>query len=190
MSVAEGTVLGKVDFEKPADEEREDSLGLSSGVIIFKVLWSLWLFVAGFVLFAAFRRVFDRYASVLRERTLSAALWGVVGLLVMPVVILLLALTLVGIPLAIFVLDIAFWMIGLSQLATALLLGSLIMWKRESAGWAPFWAFALGLLIVRVLSFVPVLGWVNVLVGLVLGFGALAILIVEGYTSWRVSRTA
>ena len=190
MKIADGVVSGKVDFEKLSGEQPPTILGHSRGMFWFKILWTIWLFLTGLLLFAFFRKFFGKYSAVLRQRTLSTALWGIAGILLLPIAMVILAFTIVGIPFAILVLDLCFWLAYLSQLSTALLVGDLIFRNREAAGWAPFWSFAVGLLIVRVLSFIPVLGWLIVIVGLVLGFGALEQLIVEGYKSWRGSQPA
>ncbi len=103
---------------------------------------------------------------------------------------LILAITIVGIPFAILILDLCFWLACLSQLSTALLVGDLIFRNRESAGWAPFWSFTVGLLIVQALTFIPIVGCLIVVVGLVLGFGALELILAEGYKAWRGSQPA
>ncbi len=189
-TVANGTVSGKVDFETSISKQSPTILGFSRGMFWFKILWTVWLFLTGLVLFAFFRKVFGKYSAVLRQRTLATVLWGIAGIVVLPIVMLILAVTIVGIPFAILILDLCFWLSYLSQLSTALLVGDLIFRNRESAGWAPFWSFAAGLLIVRVLSFIPIVGWVIVIIGLVLGFGALELLIRDGYRSWRGSLPA
>ena len=189
-NVADGTVAGKVDFETSIGKQSHTILGLSRGMFWFKILWTAWLFLTGLVLFAFFRKVFGKYSAVLRQRTLATVLWGIAGIVVLPIAMLILAITIAGIPFAILILDLCFWLAYLSQLSTALLVGDLIFRNRESAGWAPFWSFATGLLIVRALTFIPIVGWLIVIIGLVLGFGALELLIGEGYRSWRGSRPA
>jgi hypothetical protein len=189
-TIADGTVSGKVDFGTSIGKPSPTILGLSRGMFWFKILWSVWLFLTGLILFGFFRKVFGAYSSVLRQRTTSTILWGIAGIVVLPIVMLILAVTIVGIPFAILILDLCFWLAYLSQLSTALLVGDLIFRNRESGGWAPFWSFTVGLLIVRALSFIPIVGWLIVIIGLVLGFGALEMLIGEGYRSWRGSRPA
>ena len=190
MKIADGTVSGKVDLGKLAGKQPPTILGHTRGMFWFKILWTVWLFLTGLVLFVFFRKVFGKYCAILRQRTLSTALWGIAGIVVLPILMLILAITIVGIPFAILILDLCFWLAYLSQLSTALLVGDLIFRNRESVGWAPFWSFTVGLLIVRALTFIPIVGWLIVIIGLVLGFGALELLIGEGYKSWRGSQPA
>ena len=185
MKIADGTVSGKVDFEKLVGKQSPTILGHSRGMFWFKILWTVWLFLTGLILFVFFRRVFGKYRAVLRQSTLSTVLWGIAGIVVLPIVMLILAITIVGLPFAILILDLSFWLVYLSQLSTALLVGDLIFRNRESAGWAPFWSYTVGLLIVQALTFIPFVGWLIVIIGLVLGFGALELLVGEGYKSWR-----
>jgi hypothetical protein len=190
MKIADGTVSGKVDFEKFVGKQTPTILGHSRGMFWFKILWTVWLFLTGLILFVFFRKVFGKYCAVLRQRTLSTVLWGIGGIVVLPIVMLILAITIIGIPFAIFIFDLCVWLAYLSQLSTALLVGDLIFRNRESAGWAPFWSFTVGLLIVQVLTFIPIVGSLIVITGLILGFGALERLIREGYKAWRGSQPA
>jgi hypothetical protein len=187
LKIAEGSVSGTVDFKTSAGKEPTTILGYSTGAFWFKVLWTLWLLLTGLMVFVLFRRVFVGYCAVLRQRTVSTILWGVCGIVLLPLVMVILAMTLIGIPFAILLLDIYFWLSYFSQLSTALLVGDLIFRNRESGGMAPFWAFTVGLLIVQGLTFIPYLGWLIVIIGLVLGFGALQLLIGGGWSSLRAS---
>lgn len=190
MKIAEGTVSGKVDFETLAGKQPPTILGHSRGMFWFKILWTVWLFLTGLILFVFFRKVFGKYCAVLRERTLSTVLWGIAGIVVLPIVILVLAVTIVGIPFAILILDLCFWLAYLSQLSTALLVGDLIFRNRDSARWAPLWSFTVGLLLVQALTFIPIVGWLIVIMGLLLGFGALELLVGEAFKSRRGSQPA
>jgi hypothetical protein len=190
LKIAQGTVSGKVSFEKFVGKQRPTILGHSPGMFCFKILWTVWLFLTGLILFALFRKVFDKYCAVLRQRTLSTVLWGIAGIVVLPIATVILAITIVGIPFAILLIELCFWLAYLSQLSTALLVGDLIFRNRESGGWAPLWSFTVGLLIVQALTFIPIVGWLIVIIGFVLGFGALMLLIGEGYKSWRGSQSA
>jgi cytoskeletal protein CcmA (bactofilin family) len=185
LKIAEGSVTGKVEFVKATREEAPTILGRSPGAFWFKILWTLWLFLSGLVLFALFRKIFIGYSAALRQRTVPCALWGIAGLVVLPIAMILLAITIVGMPFALLLFDLYFWMAYFSQLSTALLLGDLLFRNRESGGWAPFWAFAVGLLIVQVLTFIPYVTALVVIVGLVLGFGALLLLIGD---AWKLRR--
>jgi hypothetical protein len=185
MKIAEGSVLGKAEFISSPRQQPATILGHSVGMFWFKILWAVWLFLTGLFLFAAFRKVFVRYASLLREQTVPSILWGIAGLVVLPIAILILTLTIVGIPFAILVLDLCFWGAYFSQLSTGLLVGDLIFRNRESAGWGPFWAFTVGLLIVQAFAFIPYVGWLVIIAGLVLGFGAIELLLGEGWKAVR-----
>jgi cytoskeletal protein CcmA (bactofilin family) len=190
MKITDGTVTGTVDFVKSVSKHPPTILGYSRELFWFKIFWTVWLFLTGLVLFAFFRKAFGKYRAVLRQRTVAALLWGIAGIVVLPMVIVILAVTIVGLPFAILLFDLCIWLTYLSQLSTAFLVGDLIFRKPESAGWGPFLSFAAGLLIVQLLSFIPFVSWLIVGAGLLLGFGALALLLGEGYKSWRTSQPA
>jgi cytoskeletal protein CcmA (bactofilin family) len=185
MKIAEGSVLGKAEFVSSPGRQPATILGYSAGMFWFKILWAVWLFLTGLLLFAAFRKIFVRYATLLRERTVSTILWGIAGLVVLPIIIVILALSIVGIPFAILVFDLCVWTVYLSQLSTGLFVGDLIFRNRESGGFGPFWAFTVGLLIVQAFTFIPYVGWLIIVVGLILGIGAIELLLGEGWKAVR-----
>jgi hypothetical protein len=187
MSIADGTVRGKIDFENSEAKHASRILWYTPGMFWFKVLWAVWLLVLGLAFFMIFRKTFIAYATTVRRRTVVSALWGLAGLLLLPFVMAVLTVTIAGIPLMFLLFDIYLWLALLSQLSLALLLGDLIFRNIQETGWAPFWAFLVGLLILQALSFIPYLCALIAIVNLVLGFGALVVLLGE---AWRARRAA
>lgn len=187
MVIADSTVAGRTEFVKSEAGETTRMLWQTPGMFWFKVLWSGWLLVLGMVFFALFRRTFIAYATTVRRRTILSGLWGLAGLVGIPLAMAVLILTIAGIPLMLLLFDVYLWLALFSQLSLALLLGELVFRNSQEVGWAPFWAFLVGLLIVRALSFIPYLGMLILIVGLVLGFGALVVLIGEAWLARRAA---
>ena len=94
-------------------------------------------------------------------------------MIVIPVAAAILFVTIVGVPLGIFLLATFFWILYVSQLSLGIVLGGRIMGMDGKTGWNLFLAFAAGLLIVYMLTFVPYLRVLIYLASLLFGLGAI-----------------
>lgn len=99
-----------------------------------------------------------------------------------PILAVLLAISIIGFPVTIFL--VGLFLVGLfaAYLAVALVLGQLILRRFRGEGRGGFWgrigALALGILILAVAAFIPVLGPIITIVALMMGFGAMTLQIV------------
>lgn len=187
VHIGDGTVRGTVKIVAP---EEKETMGIAGGPgfgVFLRILWAACLLVTGAVFFALFRGIFVRYATMVRNRSVTSLLWGFASILLLPVLMIILAVTVVGFPLALLLFDVYFWFAFLSQLSLALLTGELIFRNMQGGGWAPFWSFLVGLLIVQALTFIPYLGGLIIVVGFVWGFGALVLLVGDAWTARRAA---
>ncbi len=110
----------------------------------------------GFILLGLFPKGFEKVARAIENRPYASFGWGIVILLLTPLIVILFALTIVGIPVSLVLLFLSYlaW-IGASYL-TAFFLGRKILLARfgERRGWSLF----MGLLIIYLLGLVPILG--------------------------------
>jgi hypothetical protein len=173
IQIAAGTVLGEVDISLPETGRARHILGFQPWHFWFKVLWAFSLLASGLVLVFLFPRQSAGVGAAIINEPGKSLIWGFVGLIVMPVASILLAITVIGIPLGVVLLAICFVMAYLSQLSLGLALAHRLYGTEGRRSWALFWPFAAGLLIVQALTFFPYLGIVVVLAGLVVGFGAI-----------------
>ena len=90
------------------------------------------------------------------------------------------AVTVIGIPLALFVLFLYCWFLYLTQLSLPLVIG---WWIRKGAalkGWELFWPLAVSVVVVQLLTLVPYVRGLLLLAGLILGFGMLLLIVKRG----------
>ena len=139
--------------------------------------------VLGAVLLAVFPVASGRLAARVAEAPLETALYGLLALVGVPVLLVLVALTVIGIPLA---------LVGAVLFALVAWVGSVYgryalgEWLLASADVDHRWAALLvGVVVVALLGLVPVLGGVVRFVVLLLGLGALAWLGLGGYRARR-----
>ncbi|MEE9288235.1 MAG: polymer-forming cytoskeletal protein [Bacteroidota bacterium] len=177
--IAEGAVGGELTLH--VEEESSDPealiLGLSPFQFGLRLYWFLSLLVVGLVLAHVLPDQMYAVGRFIWGRPIESFLWGIIGLVAIPVVVLLVCITVIGLPLALFLLVMYFWLLFLTQLSLGIVLGHLIFPVEDKEGFPLFGAFAVGLIIVQVFTFVPVANIVVVLLGFVLGMGAFLLLL-------------
>ncbi|WP_224447438.1 polymer-forming cytoskeletal protein [Haloprofundus salilacus] len=176
--------------------EREDDLATAAPVGTDGPLIPGWTFAVyglllNLLLGAILLFVFPSFSQrVVLEAARSPGLSGGVGLLsvvVVPLVLLLLVLTLVGIPLALVGSVLFGLLVWVGGVYGRFAVGAVILAYTDREGeWV---ALLVGVLVVGLVVQIPVLGWVvNLAVGLV-GLGALVLALSSGYRRRRAERT-
>ena len=169
-------------IEEGADvqgETRKPSRDFFRPVEVFAARVALWitatvsLLVLGLLLLGLAPRPMDRVAATWQASKGSAALWGIVLLIGLPVGAVLAMVTIVGIPFGIGVLLALGLLYSIGYVAGAWALGrSLVPAPRSRA-----LSFLAGFAIVRLLGLIPIVGGIVSVVVLVVGLGLLAVAI-------------
>lgn len=176
VSVAAGTVRGTVKTNIRTDRPALTSPFRAIG-IFGKIAYALMLMATAFVSVLVFPRHIRAAGSLLRTDAGKTALWGVIGLIAVPAAAIIMMITVIGIPLGLFVLVLYFWFLFLSQLSLPVLFGEFIGRGDKPRGWNLFWPIGVGVVVVQLLTAIPYLGFLAVLAGIILGLGALQILV-------------
>ncbi len=176
IHVALGTVHGKTEISGPEAHVRKHFLGMTPGGFWFKVLFTLSLFLTALVLAFLFPQQLTGVGTTILGRPGASALWGILIIILAPVVMLILLCTVIGVPLALFLLFIYLWYLYLSQLALGVVVGHRILGADGKHGWRLVGVVCLGILIVRILAFIPYIATLIVLGGMLFGVGALALI--------------
>lgn len=142
---------------------------LGLGVLIVSALSTL---LAGLALHIVFPRAMDHSVTELRDRTVGAGGLGLLLCLAAPFAIVLLLLTLIGIPLAIVLGALFLAILYLGRIVTMTWIGRLLLAGRTHPPGARI-AFLLGLVIYYGLRLIPVLGGFVGLAATCLGLGAM-----------------
>jgi hypothetical protein len=181
--IAPGAVRGKVDVSLRERTPAQTILGLSPWRFWWKILWTLSLVATALVLVLLFTKQITGIGRTILGHPAQSFLWGIIGLVAIPIVAVFLFITVIGIPVGLLLLLLYLWMIYLSQLSLGIALGQR-MFGAEGT-WRFFGAFAVGILVVQLLTLVPYLGTVLVLAGLLIGIGAILIQVQHEYDVWR-----
>jgi hypothetical protein len=149
------------------------------------VIFGLTLFATALALSFLLPGHLKSPASVLLNQPGQSIIWGFIMLIITPVLALILCLTVIAIPLGLFLFLLYLWFLYTSQLVIGVAVGSRLLGLEGKRGWSLFGAVAIGLLIVQILLFIPVVKIFVVLAGLVVGVGALVIAAKAGMATLR-----
>jgi hypothetical protein len=163
-----GTVGGTIDYTEAPDYEGEFR-GIS---LILSILWKLGYLILGLVFIKWFGALFFRIEKEVRESAVKKTIVGFLFIIVAAVICVLLAITVIGLPVAAFLgmffvmalmvaglivsYSLGFWILGLAKVKTN-----------------DYLVFVLGFIILTLLFMIPYAGMVIRVVTVSLGFGAL-----------------
>jgi hypothetical protein len=193
----DGAVLGNLTvsantFSNPGTagnvtfEEREVQSGLALPGL-FAVLVAIGFLILGLLII---RFLPGPFSAVVREVERSPVVRTVVGfvaIIVTAILLLIIAVTVIGLPVALVGGLIFIVSLMLSSLFVAYALGDVIA---SRTGWkaGPLWRFVLGFVILQILIFIPLLGALVQIIAVSLGYGGLLYALRGAYPPVRVGR--
>lgn len=168
LEQAEGAaVAGTITRNETARESRADYgslIGLTAGFAVYIFLTAL---ISALVLTAIFPQVFNKVSDAALERPLGTAGIGLVALIGVPVIVIGLMMTVLGIPLALMLLYVWLFIVFLSGVFSAYYLGRLLLRDTKN----PLLVMLGGGTLLLLSYFVPVLGVLTMFAALVMGVG-------------------
>lgn len=155
-TIEEGAqILGSVDRLEP-----ETPGGYSLGDFVWDAWWFLATFAVGALALLIFRPFLQRMVVAMRTSSLKTLLLGFLFFVCLPIAAVILAFTLVGIPIAVFTIMGWVALLYLSQIFVGLTVGQMILGQaRASRPAGPYLALFVGLVIVTLVMSIP---WVGV----------------------------
>ncbi|KKP91915.1 MAG: hypothetical protein UR94_C0009G0002 [Parcubacteria group bacterium GW2011_GWA2_36_10] len=150
-------VAGAINFTKINKNQSSKS---PTDILWTMVLKFFSLLVAGMVALYFFRSFFHSAIARAKAKHWQLVLWGLLFLVAGPIALLLVAMTFIGLPLAIITLLLWLIMLYMAQVVSAWLLGWWLKHKFfSSKNWTDLSILAFGILVFIILSKIPVLGW-------------------------------
>jgi hypothetical protein len=127
----------------------------------------------GFILLGLFPRIFERTVRALEKQPLASFSWGIIVTVMVPVVAVLFAVTIIGLPVSLALVILGYIVGILAQYLTAFFIGRRILLARfgERRGWA----ILLGLAMLAGLGLIPIFGVVIKLVLVLFALGGLVL---------------
>lgn len=180
-----GSVTAVEDLSVEAGPGDFGAPDLGPSNLVFGIYGALVTLLLGAVLLLAFPGFTGEVVAEVRDRPLRSSGIGLGGLVGIPLALLALVITVVGIPLTL----LGFMAFGVLVFVSAALAEYAVgTWALSAAGVDNRWAgLVVGVLGVALLSRIPVVGWLVNLVVFLLGFGAVLTLLYRGYRRHRGS---
>jgi len=130
--------------------------------------------VIGLVIISFWRETIVKITDLMSNKTSSAFGWGILALLLTPIIVFILLITVIGIPLALILL--ALWLIALclSKVLVGILAGRWLLNKfLPQQKNSLILGMVIGIVIVHLLFAIPLLGWVLALLATLWGLGGI-----------------
>jgi hypothetical protein len=186
-------IAGNLRYRVPKDKVHIDraarvtgtitALPISRGWGLWHWLWTLGGFLAGAVVVFLLPRFTAEATEFLRRRPIRAAVVAIVAGILIPIAIVIGAITAIGLPLALFTAAVFAVFGGMSEIPVAVWLGEQILHNRTPLGrQSAIVNFFLGALVLILVSIIPVLGDIVTFVAGCLGFGAILL------TAWAARK--
>jgi hypothetical protein len=188
------TVSGQRQIEKiatPSASLNDKTLGKAAGGwLAWTILSGLMALVGGAILLALFPAVSLKVARQIYETPLASLGWGFVYILLMPIFSLMLMITVLGLPLGVILLLVYVITLLLGGWLAAYAIGS----KIYNPGPLPTYIqqlgqFLIGLVVLRTLELIPVLGTVIKIIVLLISLGGMVLVLKEVMSSGAVTVT-
>jgi cytoskeletal protein CcmA (bactofilin family) len=179
--IPSGTVAGRVQYDPIERQPRQAPL--LNGLFDFGgLVWLAGSAILGGLVIVLAPRASARAVELGRQQPLPTFGLGLLALCVVPVAILLIAVTLVGIPLALAV-GALYWLgLMLAWPAMGLLVGTELARRvRRGAPMPVLGALLVGLIVLHLVTHLPILGGLVAFLGLAFGLG----LIAQSFRRWR-----
>ena len=177
VKIADGVVSGTTEITVHEVKPESRILGRGPWQFWFKVLWVLSLLVTALVCVLLLPKHLADVGATILHRPGMSALWGILGIILMPVAILILLVTIVGLPLGLLLLASFLWLLYVSQLTLGVALGERFFVKEPKTSGKRFWAYVLGIIIIQALTLIPYVCVLINLAGVVFGVGALLLVV-------------
>lgn len=179
VKLAAGVVHGNVEVSERKLAATSHILGLPAWRFWLKVVWALGLLVVGLGLSFIAPTQIKKVGSVITNRLGETSLIGILGIIVVPVVVIMLCVTVIGIPAGMLLLMLFLALLYLSQFSLGIVLADRLFPLERRMQWSLFGAMAAGVVIVQILTFVPYVRFFVHLVSFIVGLGAILVVLKE-----------
>lgn len=169
-NIAKGaSISGEITHNQPPREPRKElAASAKNGWSIFRFISSL---VFGLLLVLLFPNFTQNTAKLVSQKPWRSLGVGILAMVTIPIFIILLMMTIIGIPLALAFVVLYIFLLFLGHIFTALVVGQRLL-KALNQETKMVWGLILGLLILTLVSRLPLIGGLITLVATLLGSGA------------------
>lgn len=170
MDISKEVVTGRIEYKESEDTYKKEKVGkwLKTGTILSKSMELIGYSIIGLFINFLFTNFVDQTVVTMNEKPWYSLGIGVIGLFFIPIVVVLMMITVVGIPLGLISLFLYIGLIYLAGLPAALWIGKKIL-KDEKRIWV---TMLLGIVILFIGKCMPFIGPIISFVTIVFGMGS------------------
>jgi cytoskeletal protein CcmA (bactofilin family) len=175
FNLADDKVGGEIKRTEPKQTAGNNEEEAARAGLAMRLYWILASLLLGLALVALAPKQIKRVTAKMRKRPGATIGWGLILTLLAPILVILLLVTVVGIPLALLLGVLWLVAVGLSGVLAGIAAGE---WFVERAEWrsrALLWATLVGVPLAAIVFSVPVIGWLAGLVACWWAVGGLAL---------------
>lgn len=168
------SVGGEIERFAGMDFDRDGERGSAGFGIMGFVVGYVTILLVGLLFVWLAPNLAKQTAEVVNKKPYMVLLWGALVMVLMPIMALLLMVTVIGFPIGLAVLVGYFFALYFGKIFFALWVGFMILKLLKKEKMHIGWAMAIGLLVHRILIFVPYVGGFASFIFILFGFGAIA----------------
>lgn len=176
--IADGaTVSGKISYShiEPRQNDNKDfAKFIAAAGIVSEIISLISATILALAIAILFPRMTTELISAIRVNKLTSFGWGLVVLFLTPIVAIFLLLTIIGIPLALFLGLVWILAIILGKAIAGIYFGfELLTWKKKTKKVSAATAALIGVPVLGLITLVPLVGWLVSFAALCMGLGAI-----------------
>lgn len=148
--------------------------GFESFCFFKKIMCFLGLLVVGLIIIFLARKKSKEVGKRMTDKPLVSLGWGLIYLIITPIVLILISITIIGIPLALIVLALYSIALYISKIFVGIVIGQKVLkWWRKKQEVSLVWAMILGVILFSIIINIPFIGWIFGFLGVCWALGAM-----------------
>jgi len=174
MKVLPGAVVkGSITRYSQPDVSKKTAKYVNGFNLAHQILAFVTIFVMGILIIVFLPNQVKLIASKMTGEFWKSLGWGILSLIVVPLIVGLFLITVIGIPIGILLLIGYLFGIYIAGIFTSVVIGQWILGKLGKPEVSLIWALLIGLIILQLIGLVPIIGWIAKFILFLWAFGAL-----------------
>ncbi|KPJ65056.1 hypothetical protein AMJ44_11160 [candidate division WOR-1 bacterium DG_54_3] len=166
-------MLGAITSHVRPDYEKDIAKVFTGVVITSQIIGFLTMLLLGILAIVFLPNQVKLVTSKMTGEFWKSLGWGILSLIVIPFIILLFFISVIGIPLGILLLVAYIFGMYITGIFISVVIGSWIFGKLGKPAISLIWALILGLILLKLIGWIPIVGWIVGLIFFLWAFGAL-----------------
>jgi len=178
-------ISGKTTHNLPPKPDKEKAAkAITAAALIFKVISFVAILLIGLLLLKFFPTFTNKIAQTIEQKPRAALGFGLIAVILAPILIVLLLITVIGIPISLILLFAFLITLYFSKIFVSLVIGKkTFKWINQKAG--DYQALFVGLIIYYLITALPIIGTIVSILAILAGVGAVLIIKKELYSQFR-----